>query len=132
MKLVIACFVASGLASSGAAQSPRVPVPLVAAEGYGPCSTAAVAGLTAPDALAAVRSGPSTRQRVLARLGNAANVFACVRRGDWFGIVFAPQGGPSDCGVTQPRRRNGIYSGPCRSGWIHERHLVGYADWVSP
>jgi hypothetical protein len=132
MRLVIACLAAAVLAPSAAAQSPRIAVPLLAAEGYGPCSTATVAGLTGSAALAAVRSGPSARHRTLARLGNGANVFACVRRGDWFGIVFAPQNRPIDCGVLQPRRVNGLYSGPCRSGWIHERYLIGYADWVSP
>jgi hypothetical protein len=132
MKRVLLCLAVSSLASPAAAQPPRIPVPLAAAEGYGPCSTAAVTGLNRTDALLAVRSGPSDRYRVLARLVDGANVFACVRRGDWFGIVFAGQSGPVDCGVTEPRQVNAYYSGPCRSGWVHERYLGGYADWVSP
>jgi hypothetical protein len=123
---------AASLASPAAAQPPRVPVPLIAAEGYGPCSTAIVRGLDRAGAFLVVRSGPSARHRMLARLGNGAHVFACVRRGNWFGIVFAPEPGGMDCGVIEPRRVNAFYSGPCRSGWVHEHYLGGYADWVSP
>lgn len=132
MKRALVCAAAASLASSAAAQPPRVPVPLIAAEGYGPCSTAIVRGLDRAGAFLAVRSGPSARQRALARLGNGEHVFACVRRGNWFGIVFVPGSGGMDCGVLQPRRVNAFYSGPCRSGWIHEHYLGGYADWVSP
>jgi len=123
---------AASLASSAAARPPRVPVPLIAAEGYGPCSTATVIGLGRPGAFLAVRSGPSVRHRALARLTNGAQVFACVRQGNWLGIVFAPESARRDCGVLQPRRANAVYSGPCRSGWVYERYLAGYADWISP
>ena len=132
MKHALVCVVAASLASSAAARPPRVPVPLIAAEDYGPCSTATVIGLDRAGAFLAVRSGPSPRHRALARLGNGAAVFACVRQGNWFGIVFAPASGLLDCGVLRPRRANAFYSGPCRSGWVHERYLAGYADWVSP
>jgi hypothetical protein len=132
MKRALVCVAAASLASPAAAQPPRVPVPLIAAQGYGPCSTAIVRGLDGAGAFLAVRSGPSARHRELARLGNGAEVFACVRHGNWFGIVFAPASGRRDCGVDQPRRVNAYYSGPCRSGWVYERYLGGYADWVSP
>jgi hypothetical protein len=132
MKRILICVAASSLASSAVAQPPRVPVPLTAAEDYGPCSTAVVGNLAGTGASLAVRSGPSARHRALARLANGANVFACVRQGNWFGIVFAPGSGQVDCGVVQPRRVNAFYSGPCRSGWVHEHYLGGYADWVSP
>ena len=132
MKRALVCVAAASLASSAAAQPPRVPVPLIAAEGYGPCSTASVIGLERAGAFLAVRSGPSVRYRELAQLGNGADVFACVRQGNWFGIVFVPESGRMDCGVLEPRRANAYYSGPCRSGWVNERYLGGYADWVSP
>jgi hypothetical protein len=132
MKRALIYLAVSGLASPADAQPPPVPVPLAAAEGYGPCSTAVVMGLDRPGAFLVVRSGPSARHRNIARLGNGADVFACVRRGDWFGIVFAAEVGRIDCGVLRPRRVTAYYSGPCRSGWVHERYLGGYADWVSP
>jgi len=132
MRRLLVCAAAASLASAAAARPPGVPVPLIAAEGYGPCSTATVRGLAPADPLLTVRSGPSVRHRALARLGNGAAVFACFRQGDWFGIVFAPASGGLDCGVLRPRRSDAFYSGPCRSGWVHERYLVGYADWVSP
>lgn len=132
MKRALICLLLSATALPAAAQPPRVPVPLIAAEGYGPCSTAFVMGLNRADPLLSVRSGPSARHRTIARLGNGANVFACVRQGAWFGIVFPPDGGRMDCGVLQPRRANSNYAGPCRSGWVHEHYLGGYADWISP
>ena len=132
MKHALVCMAAASLASSAPAQPSGVPVPLIASEDYGPCSTAAVVGLDRSGALLAVRSGPSLRHRALARLRNGAAVFACVRRGSWFGIVFAQQSGGMDCGVLQPTRVNAFYSGPCRSGWVHGAYLSGYADWVSP
>ena len=132
MKRALICVAAASLASAADARPPRVAVPLIAAEGYGPCSTASVIGLSGAGAFLAVRSGPSPRHRALARLANGANVFACVRQGNWFGIVFAPESGGMDCGVLRPQRANAVYSGPCRSGWVHERYLGGYADWISP
>lgn len=130
-----------GIAVSAApAQAPRVPVPIYGgSDSYGPCSTAQVMGVDRPGDLLNVRAGPSMRHPILARLPNGRNVYACTRRGNWFGIVFAiPPGpfastpGPGDCNVLAPRRTNSSYRGPCRSGWVHEAYLVGYADFISP
>jgi hypothetical protein len=120
------------VAAPAAAQPPRVPVPLTAAEGYGACSTAQVIGVEGPDGFLAVRAGPSRRERELGRLVNGETVYACVRRGNWFGIVFE-HGDRRECAdVLEPRRTNGVYRGPCPSGWVHQRYLGGYADWISP
>jgi hypothetical protein len=116
-----------------AAQAPRVPVPLIAAEGVGACSGASVIGLEGTDGFLAVRAGPSRRERELARLRQGQVVYACVRRGDWFGIVFERVPGERRCAhILEPQRRNGVYRGPCGSGWVHANYLGGYADWVSP
>lgn len=132
MRVGLVCLTIAALVSPANAQAPQVPVPMTAAEDYGPCSTAYVHGLEAPGAFLAVRSGPSTRYAELARLTNGRNVFACTRRGNWFGIVFDPAG-RADCGVLAPRRTSApAYAGPCRSGWVHGRYLGGYADWISP
>lgn len=132
MRVGLICMAAVALAAPAEAQAPRVPVPMDADESYGPCSTAYVYDLERPGEFLAVRSGPSVRYRELARLQNRQNVFACVRRGNWFGIVFDPTG-RNECGVLAPRQANAAaYTGPCRSGWVYERYLGGYADWVSP
>ena len=116
-----------------AAQAPRVPVPLLAHDGVGACSGATVIGLEGTDGFLAVRAGPSTRARTLARLRQDQGVYACVRRGNWFGIVFERAPGERRCAhVLEPQRRTGVYRGPCGSGWVHYNYLGGYADWVSP
>ncbi|MEA3013255.1 MAG: hypothetical protein QOD42_1800 [Sphingomonadales bacterium] len=116
------------------AQAPRVPVPISGGEsdGYPACSTATIMNLDRADAFLAVRAGPSARERELARLRNGDAVFACVRRGNWFGIVFAPPGRGTGCDVDRARRAARAYAGPCRSGWVHYNYIGGYADWVSP
>ncbi|HTU09800.1 MAG TPA: hypothetical protein VMG08_02785 [Allosphingosinicella sp.] len=132
MRAVSIPIAAALLAAPAAAQAPRVPVPLIATEGIGACSTAYVYNLAGTDGFLSVRAAPSRRARVLARLVEGQNVYACVRRGDWFGIVFE-QGNSRRCAeVLETRRTTGVYRGPCRSGWVHERYLGGYADWVSP
>jgi hypothetical protein len=126
-----AWFVAIGMAASTAVPTPATPVPLVPGD-YGPCSTASIANLAAGD-FVSVRSGPSRRARELHRLRNGREVYACVRQGNWFGIVFEDVPRQTGCGVFErPRRTEAVYRGPCRSGWVHERYLMGYADWVSP
>jgi hypothetical protein len=122
---------AMSMAAPTAPPLPSLPVPLPPSE-YGPCSTAQIANLPRGDT-ASVRSGPSRQQRELARLRNGQDVYACVRRGDWFGIVFERGPRRADCRVlNRPRRNASVYIGPCRSGWVHERYLRGYANWVSP
>ena len=123
----------AGAAMPSFAQAPRVPVPIVGDVDYPACSTATIMNLRPADPLLSVRAGPSARERVIARLRNGEAVFACVRRGNWFGIVFEHPDRRTGCGVdrSQPRTER-AYSGPCRSGWVHYDYIGGYADWVSP
>jgi len=121
-----------GMASPAFAQEPRVPVPLAGGLDYPACSTATIMNLRPADRYLSVRAGPSARERVLARLRNGDAVFACVRRGNWFGIVFERPGRRTGCNVDRPRRTARAYAGPCRSGWVHYDYIGGYADWISP
>ena len=117
-----------------AAQAPRVPVVIPASpEGYDGCSTAYIYGLTGgrDRGFLAVRAGPSSRERELGRLRNGDQVYACVRDGDWFGIVYEGAG-RTGCNVRQPWPATSAYTGPCRSGWVYHRWIGGYSDWVSP
>ena len=121
-----------GMASPAFAQEPRVPVPIAGGLDYPACSTATIMNLRPADPFLSVRAGPSARERVLARLRNGDAVFACVRRGNWFGIVFERPGRRTGCNVDGARRTARIYAGPCRSGWVHYDYIGGYADWISP
>lgn len=120
------------MAAPAFAQAPRVAVPIAGGFDYPACSTATIMNLGPADRFLSVRAGPSARERVVARLRNGEAVFACVRRGNWFGIVFEHPGRSTGCGVEGPRRTERAYSGPCRSGWVHYDYIGGYADWISP
>jgi len=133
MKRTLFCLAAAVMAAPAAAQTPRFPVPLNASESYGACSTAQVMNLAGRGAFLSVRAGPSRRQRELGRLVDGQNVYACVRHGNWFGIVYERAPGERRCAwVLEPQRRTTDYRGPCGSGWVHYNYLGGYADFVSP
>lgn len=133
LRLIFPAAIPIALALPAFAQAPRVPVPVgVGGDGYAACSTATIMNLAPADPFLSVRAGPSARERALARLRNGDPVFACVRRGNWFGIVFAPPGRRTECEVDGPRPAARAYAGPCRSGWVHYDYIGGYADWVSP
>ena len=121
-------------AAQAEAQAPRFPVPLGADEGYGACSTAQIVNLTARRAtFVSVRSGPSRQPRELGRLPFGRDVYACVRHGSWFGILYERRPGERRCAwVLEPQRRTTNYRGPCGSGWVHYNYLGGYADFISP
>jgi hypothetical protein len=122
-----------GTMSPAFARAPRIPVPIAGGGDYPACSTATIMNLGPADPFLSVRAGPSAREREIARLRNGDGVFACVRRGQWFGIVFAHPGRRTGCGVDRSRpRTERAYSGPCRSGWVHYDYIGGYADWISP
>jgi hypothetical protein len=124
-------FAAVATGAPAAVPLPDLPVPLVRGD-HGPCSTARIINLPRGDRLS-VRSGPSREERALARLPSGREVYACTRRGDWFGIVFERRARRTGCNVLDhPRPAASVYIGPCRSGWVHERYLGGYADWVGP
>jgi hypothetical protein len=127
-----AILIALAMAAPASAQAPRVKVPVGGDAGYPACSTATIMNLRRADGFLSVRAGPSARGRVLARLRNGDAVFACVRRGNWFGIVFERPGGRTGCNVDRPSRVARAYTGPCRSGWVHYDYIGGYADWISP
>jgi hypothetical protein len=121
------------IASPAQAQAPRVPVPIAAGGGdYPACSPATIMNLDHADGFLSVRAGPSARERSLGRLHNGDAVFACVRRGNWLGIVFDRPGRRTGCDVDRPRLAAPAYAGPCRSGWVHYDYIGGYADWISP
>jgi hypothetical protein len=133
MKRLTLCLAALLAAAPATAQRPRLPVPLNATEGYGACSNAFVQGVPGTDGFLAVRAGPSRRERILARLPDGQGVYACVRHGDWFGIIYEQRRGETRCAhVLAPQRESSLYRGPCPSGWVHFNYLAGYADWISP
>lgn len=136
MQQFLPCLAAAAamvMPAPAAAQLPRFPVPLNANEGYGACSTAQVVNLTGRRAaFVSVRSGPSRRQRELGRLPFGRDVYACVRHGNWLGILYERRPGERRCAyVLEPQRATTNYRGPCGSGWVHYNYLGGVADFIS-
>jgi hypothetical protein len=132
MKRLLLCLAPAVLAAPAAAQTPRFPVPLNANEGYGACSTAHIINIAGRAAFASVRSGPSRRQRELARLPTGRAVYACARYGNWLAILYERRPGERRCAyVLEPQRATTNYRGPCGSGWVHYNYLGGVADFVS-
>ena len=76
-----------------------------------------------------VRTGPGTRYPRVDSLTNDQQVWACdsARNGSWLAVVYAPLGTELDCGVTSPVSSPRTYQGPCRSGWVRAKWLVGIA-----
>jgi len=134
MRRLLLCVFLIGMASPTIAQRPRVPVYVYGGgnDGYPGCSTATIANLEPAGETLSVRAGPSSRERELARLRNGDPVFACGRRGNWFAIVFDPSGQGTDCDVMRQFSATAPYAGPCRSGWVYHRYIIGYSDWISP
>jgi hypothetical protein len=132
MRSALLSIAVLAMGSAAAAQLPRVPVPVYASERFYGCSDAFIRGLEGTDGFLALRAGPSMRERMLARLPANANVYACVRRGNWFGIVVEQHGQRTGCDVRRHWARTASYRGPCRSGWVHYDYLGGYADYISP
>ena len=133
MRMIPVLIATAVLAAPVSARTPRFPVPLNATEGYGACSTAQIMNLAGRGTYAPVRAGPSSRQRELARLPIGRDVYACVRHGNWFGILYERRPGERRCAwVLEPQRTTTNYRGPCGSGWVHFNKLGGYADFISP
>lgn len=133
---LVALALSAALASCGAEQSSN---PLTAddplAEPAGEqairaadCSaTGTVANLPANDDFLAVRTGPGTNYREVARLGAGVEMHLCTPAKDnrWVGVIYRPDGELPDadrCRLTtddSPR-----YEGPCRSGWVSARYVA--------
>lgn len=75
------------------------------------------------DGFLSVREGPAPKERERDRLRSGASVTICDERGPWLGVVYSPNAGSVDCGVSSPRSARVPYDGPCRSGWVHGRFI---------
>jgi hypothetical protein len=133
---LVALALSAALAACGAEQSSNpLPADDPLAETAGQpairaadCSaTGTVANLPANDDILAVRTGPGTNYREVARLGAGVEMHLCTPAKDnrWVGVIYRPGGELPDaerCRLTtddSPR-----YEGPCRSGWVSARYVA--------
>lgn len=105
MTLVIA-----GALSLAAPVLAQVEVDFAATGGDGQaawCASSVVAGLDPNgDGFLAVRTGPGTDYRMVAKLTNGAVVLTCARSGPWVGVLYGPER---------------------TKGWVHGRWLADLA-----
>ena len=120
--LALACF-----SAGAAAQQPIVPVLAGGEAEYDACgSQGAVRGLDAAgDGFLAVRGGPSSKHDMLDKIYNGQVVNLCDERGNWLGVVYSQKA--VDCGVGTPWPSRQVYSGPCSSGWVYRKYVIGFA-----
>lgn len=67
-----------------------------------------------------LRSAPSLSAPPVGKILAGSNVYICVEKGGWLGVVVEEGG---TCGVSSPILEKETYKGPCRSGWIEVRQV---------
>ncbi|MTW22617.1 SH3 domain-containing protein [Allochromatium palmeri] len=76
------------------------------------------------DGFLALRSGPSSKARMIDKLGEGDGVYLCDDAGNgWFGVVVYPPNPMIDCGVNEAIVPKQPYSGPCKTGWVSENFV---------
>jgi len=104
---------------------PKVPVRVGGEPDLDACNLGIVKGLR-KNGFLAVRSGPSTKYRMIDRLYNGDRVYLCDTRGEgkWVGIVY----GDSKClhrntpifSIIPKKER---YKGSCNTGWSYHKYF---------
>jgi len=121
MAVVLSVF--SFLPETTSAQNNGVPVMIGAEADYDACGSTGQVYRLNPDGdnFLAVRSGPSSKQRMIDKLHTGDLVYMCDSQGQWVGIVYST--GNQECGVSSPVPVKQPYDGVCASGWVHERYI---------
>ncbi|OYU48688.1 MAG: hypothetical protein CFE31_09575 [Rhizobiales bacterium PAR1] len=150
MRLLLSALLAVGMASVASAQTvpdqPVMLVPLVdGGKAIAPAaSVAQIVGLKkGGDGYVSVRGAPSPKGNERDRLTLGHYVLAANPLDDWkkatfIGVIYAdrkegPEGGlEAACGIENPPpptvTAKKVYTGPCKSGWVHKRFVKVLAD----
>lgn len=109
-----------GMVVSGVAEARSIPVYVYGDGQSDPCGGAEVRGLNPNgDGFLAVRAGPGSKYRRIAKLYEGDAVAWCDEKGKWWGVVW----GGRDCLKAYERNGKRAYRGPCRSGWAHSNWI---------
>ena len=86
-------------------------------------SLGSIAGLKSKKgSFLAVRSGPGTRYAMIDKLYERQTFYMCgiSKDGQWHSIVYSEE--PLiDCNVSMAVDKPQVYSGKCKSGWVHRK-----------
>ena len=113
------------ISAAAYAQRPKLDVPImVGGTELDACgSLAEVKGLDPTgDNFLSVRSGPGATFREIDRLKAKEHVIICGEKGVWYAAIY-PWSNKNDCKVGTPWPKRAVYTGPCKSGWIHSKFV---------
>ncbi|MFC3219377.1 integron [Tianweitania populi] len=119
-------FLCASLAAAKAeSATPSVPVTASSDGIMDACnSVGRVTGLDPKgDNFLSVRSGPGGKYTEIARLASGADIFICDERSPWLGVIYPADDATVDCGTDAYSGEAKPYTGPCRSGWIHQKFV---------
>jgi hypothetical protein len=108
---------------------PQVPVIIGhSPEGYDPCAYGVVYNLDPKgDGFLAVKAGPGLHYARIDKLYNGKQVIICGDKGEWHAIVYTKTRHGDNamryCNVEENWPKTLPYTGPCRSGWAHQRWI---------
>lgn len=71
------------------------------------------------DGFLAVKSRPDYDSTRIDKLYNGERIYVCAKQGEWYGLVYSRRG--QECGVSRAWSVTQSYTGPCPSGWAHQR-----------
>ena len=102
-------------------------------------ATAQITGLKkGGDGFVSVRAAPSVKADDLDRLTQDTFVIVALARdwdaADFVGVIYSPNGQAESplmerCGLPEaPPYFDGLYTGPCKSGWVSKRFVKVLAD----
>ena len=150
MRLCLSVLFAVGMASASSAQAvpdqPVILVPMIDG-GRAIAPTASVAQIVGlkkgGDGFVSVRGAPSPKgnERDRLTLGHyvlAAHPFDDWKKATFISVIYVDEkGGPDGglevvCGIENPpppaATAKKVYTGPCKSGWVHKRFVKVLAD----
>jgi len=94
-------------------------------------SSAHIAGIDKnADGFIAVRSGPSTKYKIIDKIKkNGLVVNICEKKGNWYPIIYTSSKNYKymNCKIINSDKKI-EYKGPCNSGWIYKKYLTNFAD----
>jgi len=118
---VIVCVVT---AAGGLEAGIHPQVPVIIEQGEARCAAGVVHNVDRNgDGFLAVKAGPGLHYERIDKLSNGKQVLICGDKGAWQAIIYSTRKGYSDCNVKDYQMKPTRYTGPCRSGWAHERWI---------
>lgn len=125
LALLCLCLCASIAAAKAESAIPSMPVTASSDGIMDACNSVGRVTWLNPkgDNFLSVRSGPGGKYTEISRLASGTDIFICNERSPWLGVIYPPDITTVDCGTDAYVGEAKPYTGPCRSGWIHQKFV---------